>query len=79
MQKKIADIKGVIKRQKRYSTLAKEEGDYAVKKEKEEEKKGMPEMAQDSANEAKVAFSFAKKRKKIVKKEIKKLPKKKAK
>jgi len=76
MKKKIADINGVISREKRYATLAKNEGKYAVKKEAEEKKKHMPEMARDSAHEAKVAFQFAKKRKKIVKNAAAKLPKK---
>jgi len=74
--KKIADIKGVVKRQKRYATLAKEEGEYAEKKEKQEAKKGMPEMARDSAREAEIAFDFSSKRRKIAKDEEKKLPKK---
>ncbi len=73
--KRTSDIKGVIKRQKMYSTLARHEGDYALKKEKEEEKEHAPEMAKDSKAEAKVAFQFAKKRKKIVKKEENKLKK----
>lgn len=70
---KKSDIKGVVSRQKRYSTLAKKEGEYAKRKEKEERRKGLPEMAKDSAHEAKVAFSFAKKRREIVRKEEKKL------
>lgn len=74
--KKRKDIKGVISRQKRYSTLAREEGKYAKKKESEERKKGLKEMASDSSREAKIAFSFAKKRQKIVRKEEKKLRKK---
>lgn len=73
--KRAEDIKGVVKRQKRYSTLARKEGEYALKKEKEEKREHAPEMAQDSANEAKVAFSFAKKRKKIASLEEKKLKK----
>jgi hypothetical protein len=75
MLKKEKDIKGVISREKRYSTLAKNEGKYAQKKLKEEKRKGLKEMAKDSAHEAKVAFSFAKKRKAIVKKEERKLRK----
>ena len=77
--KKAADIRGVIKRQKMYSTLARNEGRYALSKEKEEEKEKAPEMAKDSAQEAKIAFQFAKKRRKIVKKEINKLKKLKSK
>ena len=74
--KKRKDIKGVISRQKRYSTLAKEEGQYAKRKETQERKKGLREMAADSSREAKVAFSFAKKRREIVRKEERKLRKK---
>jgi hypothetical protein len=71
--KRTSDIKGVVKRQKRYSTLARREGEYALKKEKQEHKEHAPEMAKDSAREAKIAFSFAKKRKKIAGLEQKKL------
>lgn len=67
--KKIKDIKGVISREKRYSTLAKKEGRYAKKIEKKEKKNGMIEQAKDSKHEAKIAFEFAKKRKQIVSKE----------
>lgn len=70
------DIKGVVSRQKRYSTLAKKEGEYALKKEAEEKKEHRPEMAKDSAQEAKIAFAFAKKRRKIASKEKKKLKEK---
>jgi hypothetical protein len=73
-KKEVADIKGVVKRQKRYATLAKQEGKYAQKKEHEEVKEHKPEMAKDSAREAEIAFSFASKRKKIAEKEAKKLP-----
>lgn len=73
---KTKDVKGVITRQKRYSTLAKKEGEYAKHQEKHERAIGLPEMAKDSAHEAEVAFDFASKRKSIVKKEEKKLPKK---
>ena len=72
---KESDVKGVVSRQNRYSTLAKKEGQYALKKEKEERALNKPEMAKDSAHEAKIAFEFAKKRKKIAKTESKKLPK----
>ena len=75
MLKKERDVKGVISREKRYSTLAKKEGDYAKKVEHSESKRGLKEMAKDSRHEAKVAYSFAKKRKAIVSKEEKKLPK----
>lgn len=67
------DIKGVIARQKRYSTLAKQEGDYAKKAAVSEKKRGLKEMAKDSKAEAKIAYSFAKKRTGIVHKEEKKL------
>jgi len=71
--KRSADIKGVVKRQKRYATLARREGQYALKKEKEEKKEGAEEMAHDSAREAKIAFQFSKKRKAIARKEESKL------
>jgi hypothetical protein len=77
--KRVSDIKRVITRQKRYATLARQEGTYALKKKKEEEREGAPESAQDSAREAKIAFVFARKRKEIVKNEEKKIPKKKRK
>jgi hypothetical protein len=77
--KRAADIRGVVKRQKMYSTLARHEGEYALKKEHEEKKEGAPEMAKDSAREANVAFQFAKKRKKIAGLEEKKLKQKKEK
>lgn len=72
---KIADIKGVISREKRYSTLAKKEGQYAKKVEKQEHSRHKPEMAKDSKREASVAFSFAKKRKGLVKRSEAKLKK----
>ena len=71
--KREKDIRGVVSRQKRYATLAKKEGKYALKKEHEEVKEGAKEMAHDSAREAKIAFSFAKMRKQIAKKEENKL------
>lgn len=71
--KRTSDIRGVVKRQKMYSTLARKEGKYALKKEKEEKSEKAPEMAADSAREAKIAFEFAKKRKKIAGLEEKKL------
>lgn len=73
--KRASDIKGVVKRQKRYATLARREGEYALKKEKEEKKEKAPEMAKDSAREAKIAFQFARKRKNIADQEQKKLNK----
>ena len=73
--KRTSDIKGVMKRQRMYSTLARREGQYALKKEKEEEGEGAPEMAKDSKREAKIAFVFAKKRKEIANNEEKKLRK----
>jgi hypothetical protein len=72
-KKKVSDIKGVIKRERYYSTLAKKEGKYAEKKMKQEKKAGKPEMAKDSRHEAKLAFEFARKRKAIASKEGKKL------
>lgn len=77
MLKKERDLKGVISRQKRYSTLAKQEGDYAKKAASRERKRGLKEMEKDSNHEAKVAYKFAKKRMDIVMKEEKKLRKKK--
>ena len=70
---KVRDIKGVVKRQRRYSTDAKDEGKYAIQQEAKELRKHLPEMAHDSANEAKIAFSFARKRRKIADKEEHKL------
>jgi hypothetical protein len=69
-------VKGVVSRQKRYATLAKKEGEYALKKEAEEKKEHKPEMARDSAREAKIAFGFSKKRKKFAQQEKKKLKEK---
>ncbi|MGD0510554.1 MAG: hypothetical protein ABSA33_01820 [Candidatus Micrarchaeaceae archaeon] len=67
------DIKGVVKKQKMYSTLARREGKDALKAEAKEKREGAPEMAADSAREAKVSFKFAKARKKIATLEQKKL------
>ncbi len=72
---KTKDVKGVVSRQKRYSTLAKKEGQYALKQEKKEKTKHEPEMAKDSAREAEIAFKFAAYRKGIAQKEAKKLRK----
>ena len=71
--KRTSDIKGVVNKEKRYSTLARQEGITALKAEAKEKKEHAPEMASDSAREAKVAFEFAKKRKKIAGLEEKKL------
>jgi hypothetical protein len=73
MLKKERDIKGVISKEKRFSTLAKKEGKTALKAKARESKAGMKEQAKDSAHEAKVAFMFARKRKEIANKEAKKL------
>ena len=73
VQKK--DIEGVVKRQKRYSTLAKKEGVYAIKKAKEEKAKHEPEMQKDSEREARIAFGFSAYRKHIAENEAKKLRK----
>ena len=70
---KTQDIIGVVSRQKRYSTLAKKEGKYALKQAKKEKKAHEPEMAKDSAREARIAFNFAAMRKHIAEKESKKL------
>jgi hypothetical protein len=71
--RRVQDIKGVIKKQKMYSTLARREGDSALKAEAKERKEHAPEMAADSEREAKVSFKFAKARKKIATLEQKKL------
>lgn len=73
MSKRERDLKGVISRQKRYSTLAKQEGDYAKKSQRRSSKRGLKEMAKDSANEAKICYGFAALRKNIAKKAEKKL------
>lgn len=73
MKKSAKDIKGVISRQKRYSTLAKNEGKYALKMAKKEKKKHEPEMAKDSEREAKIAFGFSAYRKHIAENEARKL------
>lgn len=71
------DVKGVVTRQKRYSTLAKKEGKYALKQEKREKEHHESEMAKDSAREAKIAFAFSTFRRKIAENEAKKLRKQK--
>lgn len=73
MSKRGRDLKGVISRQKRYSTLAKQEGDYAKKSERRSNKRGLHEMAKDSRREAKIAYGFSKLRKKFAKEAEKKL------
>lgn len=70
---KRSDVKGVVARQKRYSTLAKKEGEYALKKAKQERKRHDSEMQHDSEREAKIAFSFASMRKHIAEEESRKL------
>lgn len=77
--KRIKDIKGVVKRQHLYSTLAKKESKYAEKKEKEEKRKGLKEMAKDSERERKLGLKFSKVRSKWADQEARKLPKKKIK
>lgn len=72
---KTKDIKGVVSRQKRYATLAKKEGQYAKKQEKKERARHDPEMAKDSAREARIAFGFSAYRKHIAEAEAKKLSK----
>ena len=73
--KKQKDIKGVVKRQRYYASLAKNEGKGALERMKKERKSGKTEMAKDSKNEAKICFMFAKKRKGIAAKALKKLGK----
>ena len=72
-KKKEKDIKGVVSRQKRYSTLAKKEGNYALKMAKKETPKHETEMARDSEREAKIAFGFSAYRKHIAEAEERKL------
>lgn len=69
------DVKGVVSRQKRYATLAKKEGDYALKQAKKERKHHEPEMEKDSEREAKIAFAFSAYRKGVANREAKKLKK----
>ena len=75
MSKLQEDIKGVVSRQKRYSTLAKNEGKYAEKQAFKERRSHKPEMAKDSEREAKIAFGFSAYRKHIAEKEAEKLTK----
>lgn len=76
MKKDVKDLNKAIKREKTFSTEAKEEGKGALKREKEEKKKGLKESAKDSEWETKVDNKFANIRKEKVKKLEKKLPKK---
>ncbi|MCE5319432.1 MAG: hypothetical protein LLG04_18960 [Parachlamydia sp.] len=73
---KNSDIKGVVSRQKRYATLAENEGNYAMKKAKQEARRHEPEMKKDSEREARIAFGFSAFRKEIAEREAKKLKKK---
>lgn len=61
--------------QGQYATLAKKEGNYALKKEKQERYDKKPEMAMDSAREAKIAFGFSAYKRKIAEQASKKLRK----
>ena len=70
---KASDVKGVIRRQRRYATLAEGEGRYALKKKTIEKKKREPEMAKDSDREARIAFAFSKARRRVADEETKKL------
>ena len=79
MVAKAKDIKGVVSRQRRYATLAKKEGKYDIGQEKKEKAKGEPEMAKDSAREARVASAFAEARTRVANEESKKLKSKKGK
>jgi hypothetical protein len=69
MTKKKRDLKGVISREKRYSTLAEKEGDYAKKISQKEKVQGLREMEKDSNREAHIAYAFAKKRREIANRE----------
>lgn len=62
--KKIEDLKKVVKREKTFSTLAKVEGKGAKKREKEESKAGLKESAKDSKWEVGVDNKFSSIRKK---------------
>ena len=75
MKKQDKDIKGVVSRQKRYSTLARKEGKYALKMAKKEKSRHEPEMARDSEREARIAFGFSAYRKHIAEEEARKLRK----
>ena len=73
MNIKIKDLKKVIKREKTFSTLAKEEGKGAKKRKIAEKKAGLKESAKDSTREEKIDNTFAKFREGLVEKEKKKL------
>lgn len=60
MNKKLKDLEKVEKREKTFSTLAKEEGKGARKRQKSESKKGLKISAKDSQWETKVDEQFAK-------------------
>jgi hypothetical protein len=74
-EKKIRDLKKVIKREKTFSTEAKSEGKGAATRAKEEAKAGLKESAMDSRWETKVDETFSKIRKKKAAKETRKLDK----
>lgn len=73
--KKLKDLKKVEKREKTFSTLAKEEGKGALKREKAEKKSGLKESAKDSKWEVSVDNKFAKVRKTKANKELKRIKK----
>lgn len=70
------DLKKVAKREKYFSTLAKEEGKGAQQRADKEEEAGLKEAAKDSRWETKVDRNFAKIRLSKASKAIKKLKKK---
>lgn len=72
-EKKIRDLKKVIKREKTFSTEAKSEGKGAAQRAKEEKKKGLLESSTDSRWETMVDKKFSKIRKTKAAKEAKKL------
>jgi len=62
--KKVKDVKKTVGLEKRWSTEAKQEGEYAKKRSKEEGKKGNKVMADEMDWDADVAQKFAVIRKK---------------
>lgn len=72
-EKKIRDLKKVIKREKTFSIEAKSEGKGAAQRAKEEKKKGLLESAADSRWETMVDKKFSKIRKAKVNKAERKL------
>ena len=74
-ENKVKDLKKVIKREKTFSTLAKEEGKGASDRVKSEKKEGLTESAKDSSWERKVDDKFSEIRARKVRKEEKKLSK----